>query len=277
MPSLGGSGSYGGDDPSGGASRDNGGYGMGGNGGGNGDSQQKAYQDLAKSLQKAGYSNLSTAVSPAAKALESRYRDYADKSVLDRLGGLIGREEQAPSFSPTNLSPDAAADWDFMGSPAAKGLAFAAGGPVLGGLYSAGIGIRDGNYGSAALSGLAGLAGGAAPLSAGAQMLGMADSLNNLSGMAGGKTVDDYFGSIPGATDTPQPQDPQQQSGPALTQGNAYQGPVAGEQNGNGGPLVQTSQPQQQQPVQQEQTRKLAELLMNRPGYTQAGRGIVYT
>lgn len=226
----------------------------------------KAYQDMAKSLQQAGYGNLSTATAPATQAFIDRYRDYSDRSIGDRLGSLIGRKEVAPTYSPNNLSPIAAADWDFAGSPAAKGLAYAAGGPVLGGLYSAGIGIRDGNYGSAALSGLAGLAGGAAPLSAGAQMLGMADSINNLSGMMGKGTIDDLMDDTPGATDVPAKQEPQ---GPALTQ---YQGPITGGQN-NDQPLVQQAQPK---PTQQEQTQELAKLLMNRPGYTQAGRGVVY-
>ncbi|WP_417790687.1 hypothetical protein [Terasakiella pusilla] len=239
------------------------------------DNQKQAYQQMAQSLQQAGYGNMAKATAPATQSFLDRYSDYADKSFGDRLGGLIGRKEIAPTLSPANLSPFAEADWDFMGSPAAKGLAYAAGGPVLGGLYSAGIGIRDGNYGSAALSGLAGLAGGAAPLSAGAQMLGMADGVNTLSGYAGGKTVDDYIGDIPGATDAPQPQDPQQQSGPALTQ-NAYQGPITGGQNDDQRPLVQAAQPQPQ-PTQQEQTQELAKMLMNRPGFTQAGRGIVYT
>lgn len=234
---------------------------------------KQAYQQMAQSLQQAGYGNLSTATAPATQAFVDRYRDYADRSIGDRLGSLIGREEVAPKFSPTNLSPIAAADWDFMGSPAAKGLAYAAGGPVLGGLYSAGIGIRDGKYGSAALSGLAGLAGGAAPLSAGAQMLGMADSLNNMSGMMGRGTIDDLMEDSPGATDVPQPQEPQEQ-GPALTQ---YQGPITGGQGGDNQPLVQQAEPQpQRKPIQQEQTQELAKLLLNRPGYTRAGQGVVY-
>ncbi len=232
---------------------------------------KQAYQKMAQSLQQAGYGNLATPTAPATKAFIDRYRDYADKSFGDRLGGLIGRQEMAPTLSAANLSPFAESDWDFMGSPVAKGLAYATGGPVLGGLYSAGIDIRDGNYGSAALSGLAGLAGGAAPLSAGAQMLGMADSINSLSGLTGNATVDDLFEGVPGATDVPAEQEPQTQ-GPALTQ---YQGPVTGGQGGDNQPIVQQAQPAPQ-PTQQEQTQELAKLLLNRPGYTQAGRGVVY-
>ncbi|PKR56358.1 hypothetical protein [Thalassospira lohafexi] len=272
MPSLGGSGSYGGDDPSGGASRGSGGYGMGSQGDNASDREKKARQQMAQSLQQAGYGNLSTATAPATQSFLDRYTDFADKSFGDRLGSLIGRKEVAPTLSAANLSPYAETDWDFAGSPAAKGLAYAAGGPVLGGLYSAGIGIRDGKYGSAALSGLSGLAGGAAPLSAGAQMLGMADSFNNLSGMAGNGTIDDFIGGAPGATDAPEQQAPQ---GPALTQGPQYQGPVTGGQNEDRQPLVQNAQPQPQ-PTQQEQTQQLAQMLLNRPGFTQAGRGVVY-
>ena len=237
---------------------------------GENDSKQ-AYEQMAQSLQAAGYGNLSTPTALATSAFIDRYRDYADRSIGDRLGSLIGREEVAPKFSPANLSPLASTDWDFAGSPVAKGLAYAAGGPVLGGLYSAGIGVRDGKYGSAALSGLAGLAGGAAPLSAGAQMLGMADSLNNMSGMMGRGTIDDLMEDTPGATDVPQPDEPQEQ-GPALTQ---YQGPITGGQGGDNQPLVQQPQPQPK-PIQQEQTQELAKLLLNRPGYTRAGQGVVY-
>lgn len=231
-----------------------------------------AYQQMAQSLQQAGYGNLSTPTAPATRAFIDRYGDFADRSIGDRLGSLIGRKEIAPTFSPNNLSPLAATDWDFAGSPVARGLAFAAGGPVLGGLYSAGIGIRDGNYGSAALSGLSGLVGGAAPLSAGAQMLGMADSINSISGMTGNPTIDDLI-DMPGETDVPAEQEPQTQ-GPALTQ-NEYQGPITGGQGGDNHPLVQQTQPKPK-PTQQEQTQELAKLLMNRPGYTQAGRGVVY-
>ncbi|PKR55415.1 hypothetical protein [Thalassospira marina] len=269
MPSLGGRGSYGGDDPSGGASRDNGGYGMGGSrSSGDNDAQKQAYQEMARSLAEAGYGNLSTATSPAAMAMESRYRDYADRSIGDRLGALIGRKELAPSFSQTNLSPNAETSWDVAGSPLARGAAYALGGPLLGGAYNAAIGIRDGKFGSAALSGLSGLAGAAAPLSMGSALLGSANQINGMSEMMGGKTIDDVMS---GNVSPVQQQGPNQQMTPA--------GPAVlnqGTQGDSGQPQPAQQAPQPQTPMTQQQRDELARLL-TQPGYTVANRGVVYT
>lgn len=200
MPSLGGSGSYGGDDPSGGASRSSGGYGLGGDNGNNDrDRQQQreqvAREQYAQSLMGAGYGNMAKATAPATRSFLDRYSDYANKSFGDRVGGFFGRKEIAPTLSPMNTSPYAEADWDVARSPAARIGATVLGGPVVGGLYNAGVDLSLGNPASAMLSGAAGLMGGMNPFAPASQMLGMANNINSLSRTVGGRTVDDLFGS----------------------------------------------------------------------------------
>lgn len=165
-----------------------------------------------------GKNHIGIGFSPGERAFFARGNDYADRDVLDRFGSFFGRSELKPTFDPENLSEDAETDWDILGSPAAK-IGVGLINPIAGAVYNSGLALRDGNYGTAALNAVAGLAGATAPLSAVTQTLGAVNSINGISDAVGGPTVDQaspkfggiklkpadpdatYPGSTPGSSD----------------------------------------------------------------------------
>lgn len=96
MPSLGGSGSYGGDDPSGGASRDNGGYGMGGRQNDSGNNNNRRPTPSTPARSNNNNSNQAAQGTPSRSLGAMRAElDRRDRAAVAALGGLTGGVNQA--------------------------------------------------------------------------------------------------------------------------------------------------------------------------------------